>query len=157
MTPRVLPLLLAVALVPGAQAIAATKPAPPRIVTLTYYGFSVGGTPSLTWNGTGPGVGTIAGEGGLGAVQFSLRATDLAIRTVTSDASGQTAGGGLYFLNGAGQPMGKAVEFCGSSPNAKVPVGAVNARVYLDPSICPGAITKGSIRATIAQKPPKRR
>jgi hypothetical protein len=156
-TRRTLPLLLAAAvLVPGTEALAAPKarPVPPRVVSASYYGFSFYGVGSLTWRGGA--TGELIGDGGVGAVAVPLKPGDVAVGAVTSDASGQTAGGGLIFFNTSGARM-LQVYFCGALPSSRIPVGAASADVYLDPNACPGLVTTGTVRLTIAQRQPTKR
>ena len=156
MTRRALPLLLAAAaLLPGTEALAAPKPrpVPPRVVSATYYGFSVNGVGSVTWRG---GIqGALVGDGGVGGVAVPLKDGDVAVAATTSDASGETAGGGLIFFNSSGARM-LQVYFCGTLPSTRIPVGAAAAERSLDPAACPGPMTTGTVRFTLAQRQPKR-
>ena len=161
MTPRFFPLLAGLALLAAAPtAMSATgtssKPSPPRVVRAHYYGPSLGGYPGLTWNNPEEPL-TALGDGGLGAILILLRAGDASASILPSDASSQPVGGSAYFIRGNGESIGRPFTFCGRSRTVAVPSGAASLRVSLDPTVCPGLVTEGTVTATLAQRQPRRR
>lgn len=160
MSSRAIVVIAGCAVLAGAQGVLASahstsKPIPPRVLTAKYYGPSVAGRPGLTWEDP---EGPLAplGDGGLGAVQFPLRSSDVSVALVPADASTQPTGGTALFYGNTNQALTGAVPFCGRGL-LKVPTGAASLRVSLDPTVCPGVVTEGTVTATIAQRQPRRR
>jgi hypothetical protein len=139
----------------AAPTAAARKPIPPRVVTSHYYGPSASGYPGLTWNNPDGPLAAL-GDGGLGAVLFYIRSTDVNVALLPADASTQPAGGTAYFYDKADRPLTQPSPFCGRG-SFRVPPKAASLRVSMDPTACPGIVTEGSVTATIAQRQPRNR